>query len=198
MFATVAILSAAGFTSCNNSDDDPYVPTPSSTQQSNKVSVYSAYINENALNVCDITLTLYSGNKTKVVKLDKANGKLDKIEYEFMGQSLGSLPAYRFDFDNVDGNKGIDRVEANSTLKPEAEGIVNALDPEKEYYFAACSNFCYAEFMPSGNYSFGAFTTSGTTAYHRANLIKDMDGKKVYETLPNKFNIGLTKKKPGM
>ncbi len=197
-FIAVAVLSATGFASCNNADDDYVGGIVNDKPTNNKVPVYSAYVNENVLNMCDITLTLHSGDKTKVVKLDKGNGTLDKIDYEVMGQHIGSLPAYRFDFDNVDGNKGIDYVEANSTIKPEAEGVIKALDPEKEYYFAACSNFRYEEFMSNGHYSFGKFNTADASSFHSENLLKDNNGEKAYERLPKIFNVRLSKKKPGM
>ncbi|MCQ2255722.1 MAG: hypothetical protein MJZ29_09505 [Bacteroidaceae bacterium] len=67
MFAAVAVLSVAGFTSCNNADDDPYVPTPASVQEQTQVvseARYLARIPEVAFKYADFTLTLeYNGEK---------------------------------------------------------------------------------------------------------------------------------------
>ena len=199
MFAAVAVLSVSGFTSCNN-DDDQRIPTPASVQKetTNKVTVYSAYVNDDALNLYDISLTLHSGDKSKVVKLDKSMGTPVNIEYQRMNKPSVNLPGYRFDFDNVDGIKNIDYVEANSTLKPEAEGIVNAMDPEKEYYYAASCAFGYLEFQANGHYGFEGVAIKQALGYHRENLLRDKDGKKIYETFDDLFKIRLSKKRPGM
>ena len=62
MFAAVAVLSVAGFTSCNNVDDDPNVPsqtieihttTPSNNQE--MTPAYGAILSENILDMFDLT-----------------------------------------------------------------------------------------------------------------------------------------------
>ena len=74
MFATVAILSVAGFTSCNNNDnDDPYVPKPDTAQYGKAI----VKVSESIFQYATATLVLeYDGQsvsypldeKTKVAK----------------------------------------------------------------------------------------------------------------------------------
>ena len=90
MFAAVAVLSVAGFTSCNNSDDDPYVPTPASVQAQAKSAAlsearYIANISETAFKYVDITLTLEYNGEKHVYKMDEST-KRDKVHFEAMGE----------------------------------------------------------------------------------------------------------------
>ena len=88
MFAAVAVLSVAGFTSCNNSDDDPYVPTAASVQdQAKPVSEarYIVNISEALFKYADITLTLeYSGEK-HTYKMDEST-KRDNVYFAAMDE----------------------------------------------------------------------------------------------------------------
>ena len=86
MFATVAILSAAGFTSCNNADDDPYVPTPTSVQQQAQVTSearYIANISEDAFKYANFTLTLEYNGEKQTFQFDESK-KRDNVYFELM------------------------------------------------------------------------------------------------------------------
>lgn len=126
-FVAVAIISATGFASCNNSDDDPYVPTPAPAEQSKleEVSAYEAVVSENVLNMYDITLVFHSGDKSKETVLTKANGKA------CIDDSMGEkVTYYEFFCSEFDGKKGIDRVEAKVTPKADIENTIKSMPAE--------------------------------------------------------------------
>ena len=122
MFAAVAILSVAGFTSCNNVDDDPYVPAQVSVQDQPKyeeIPSYVAYLSDDVLNIYDVTLVLHSGDQSKEVELTKANGeKKDDVTFYYL-------------FSDVNGQKGITRVEAKVTPKADAKTLLENMPEEK-------------------------------------------------------------------
>ena len=127
MFATVAIISATGFTSCNNADD-PYVPTPQSTAQQPKldyVPVYELDLSEDILNLYDITLVLHSGDKSKESILEKTNGTAFGLE-----TVSGKATYYKFFCSEIDGNKGIDYVEAKVTPKADIKTTLESKPAE--------------------------------------------------------------------
>lgn len=130
LFAAVAILSVAGFTSCNNSDDDPYVPAQASVQEQPKyeeVSAYAAVISENLLSMYDIKLVLHSGDQSKEVELTKANGEAK--EYN---DNNAKTTYYKYLYSNIDGKKGIDRVEAMVTPKADIKTILKSMPEERQ------------------------------------------------------------------
>ena len=97
MFAAVAVLSVAGFTSCNNADDDPYVPTPASVQEQAKPVAearYLARIPEETFKYADITLTIEYADKKFTYKMDEST-KRDSVYFDTLdGDGLEStLPA---------------------------------------------------------------------------------------------------------
>ena len=126
MFAAVAILSVAGFTSCNNTDDDPYVPTQVSVQDQPKyeeIPSYVAYLSDDVLNIYDVTLVLRSGDQSKEVELTKANGeKQDDVTYYYL-------------FSEVNGQKGVTSVEAKVTPKAEAKTLLENMPADKTALF---------------------------------------------------------------
>ena len=185
LFMAVALFSAATMVSCGgDDDDDPIVPggNDNKPSTSNEVYVYTAYVNQNVFDLCEVSLTLHSGDKSKVVKLDPANGKLVDVTYsDQMTNTKLTLPAYRFVFDNVDGNKGIDYVESNSTVKADAESVVNALTPEVDYWTLSACSFIKKELSPNGNYEFEGYVTDQASGWWREDLLAVTNGKKNFE-----------------
>ena len=93
MFATVAVLSVAGFTSCNKCDDDPYVPTPASVQEQAKLTSEARYlgsISETAFQYADFTLALEYNGEKHTYKFDEST-KRDKVYFDAM-QEYGLEP----------------------------------------------------------------------------------------------------------
>ena len=134
MFAAVAVLSVAGFTSCNNVDDDPNVPsqtieihttTPSDNQE--MTPAYGAVLSENILDMFDVTVVLHSGNKTKEVALTKANGKADVTR-----SSYGNVTCYEYLFTEIDGQKGISNAEVKVTPKADIKTILAGMPAGEE------------------------------------------------------------------
>lgn len=193
LFMAVALFSAVSLASCSSDNNDnpggggdkPVV---------DEINVYAAYVSSDVFDLCDISLTLHSGTKSKTVKLDKASGKLMDVVYmddPLLGKA--SYPAYRFLFDNVDGNKGVDKVEASAVLKSGAAAMIENMSPEaKVYYLAGCA-MVMAEFQPTGNYSFEGVVTTGFKDFKREGLLGERDGVKIYETLPASFARNLSK-----
>lgn len=191
LFMAVALFSAVSLASCSSDDDTtgggdkPVV---------DKINVYAGYISSDVFDLCDISLTLHSGTKSKTVKLDKASGKLMDVVYmddPLLGK--GTYPAYRFLFDNVDGNKGIDKVEAKAVLKSGAAAMIENMSPEAKVVYLTASAFVEAEFQPTGNYSFAANVQTIIAKFGREGLLREKDGKKNYETLPAGFEFDLSK-----
>lgn len=186
LIMAVALFSAVTLVSCSSDDNDN--PGGGDKPVVNKINVYAAYISSDVFTLCDFSLTLHSGDKSKVVKLDKANGKLMDVVYmddPILGKH--TFPAYRFIFDNVDGNKGIDKVEASATLNPGVGEMVEAMTPEASFDCLITSAVIKAEFQPSGNYSFEGSVQTAIQKFGREGLLRDVDGKKGYETLPSLF-----------
>ncbi len=93
MFAAVAILSATGFTSCNNADDDPYVPTQASVEEQTQVvkeARYEANISEAAFKYANFTVTLEYNGQKQTYKFDEST-KRDKVYFDAM-QKYGLEP----------------------------------------------------------------------------------------------------------
>lgn len=186
LFMAVALFSAAAITSCSKDDDD--TTGGQDKPAVNKINVYVAYVSGDVFSLCDFSLTLHSGDKSKTVKLDKASGKL--MDFASKGKSV---PVYRFIFDNVDGNKGVDKVEASATLNPGAAAMIEAMTPEASLTCLVISAMIKAEFQPTGNYSFEGASETAVQTFGREGLLSDQGGKKGYETLPSLFETELSK-----
>lgn len=187
----MAVCFTACFVSCDSDDDNN-----GGGSSDSRVYVYSAYVNDNVFGLCDVSITLHSGDKSKVVKLNKSNGKLVNIDKkDFYGQFVATIPTYRFDFDNVDGSKGIDYAEAEVTLKSDAESFVNSLEPNKTFYFIACFNHTRQEYSANGQYDIEQPNTASFYDSSREKLLNEVNGTKVYETLPRLFTSSLSKRK---
>ncbi len=200
LFMAVALFSAATMVSCGSDDDDELVPGDGNGNKPSVDEVYvcTVYLNQNVLDLCNVSLTLHSGDKSKVVNIDKANGKLVDVVYEnSLTNTKLTLPAYRFIFDNVDGNKGIDYVESHSTLKADAESVVNAMEPDVDYWTLSACSFLKKEYQADGSYSVEGYVTTQASGWTRNSLLEvAYDGKKNYERIPNLVDIRLTKKNP--
>ncbi len=121
MFAAVAILSATGFTSCNNTDDDPYVPTQAPVQEKpmyKEFPTYAASLSNDILDMYDVTLVLHNGDQSQEVVLTKANGEAK----EYSGNETTTY--YKYSFTNVNGEDGVYSVEANVTPKADIKNII--------------------------------------------------------------------------
>ena len=122
MFAAVAVLSVAGFTSCNNADDDPYVPAQASVQEQPKyeeIPSYVAFLSGDILDLYDVTLVLHNGGQTKEVELTKANGEIkDDLTFYYL-------------FSDVNGQKGVTSVEAKVTPKADAKTLLESMPEDK-------------------------------------------------------------------
>ncbi len=135
MFAAVAVLSVTGFTSCNNTDDDPYVPTPvpteihqqTPTKPQDTTPAYGAVLSENIINMYDVTVVLHSGDKTKEVALTKANG-----EATVTRTSNGNVTYYQYLFTEIDGQKGIGNAEVKVTPKADIKTIIAGMPANEE------------------------------------------------------------------
>ncbi len=141
MFAAVAILSVAGFTSCNNTDDDPYVPTQMTVQEQPKYEVvptYVAILSADILNIYDVTVVLHSGAQSKEVALTKANGETkDNVEYKYI-------------FSDVDGQKGVTSVEAMVTPKADAKTIIENMPADDNTTLMFGSDLVKASYDANG------------------------------------------------
>ena len=142
MFAAVAVLSVAGFTSCNNTDDDPYVPKPTSiptkieihtettTNPVDLTPAYGAVLSENILDMYDVTVVLHSGDKTKEVALTKANG-----ETMVTRSTAGNINYYQYLFTEIDGQKGIGKAEAKVTPKANIKTTIAGMTANEKIAF---------------------------------------------------------------
>lgn len=99
MFAAVAILSVAGFASCNNNDDDdPYVPKPDAAQYGKAV----VKVSETIFQYANATLVLEYDGQTFNYPLDeKTKVAKDADMVEMFGADNGAarvldLPAFTF------------------------------------------------------------------------------------------------------
>lgn len=192
LFSIFMVMMTICFSAClvSCSGDDDEIGGGSDKPTSTKINVYTAFVNDNVFNLCDLSVTLHSGDKTKEVKLVKENGEVKTVEYD--GSKLN---VYCFTFDGVDGNKGIDAVEGNATLKADAESFVNSLSPEGTHAFIASHGYGEAEFSSDGHYSIGAVSLTGAISPSRKNLLADRtEDQKFYETLPRLFSGNLTKR----
>lgn len=191
LFMAVALFGATTLVSCGGDDDD--FPGGGDKPATKKIDVYAAYVSADVFELCDISLTLHSGDKSKTVKLDKASGKLVDVVYsETFGQKA-TYPGYQFIFDNVDGNLGIDKVDASATLKSGAAAMIDAMGPEAKVVYLVGSALISAEFQTTGKYSFEAAVTTGLKDFGRTGLLGDINGTILYETLPSNFARNLSK-----
>ena len=157
VFATVAVLSVAGFTSCNNTDDDPYVPgptpgpteihtvTPSNNQD--MTPAYGAVLSENILDMYDVTVVLHSGDKTKEVALTKANGQADVTR-----TSNGNMTYYEYVFAEIDGQKGISKAEVKVTPKADIKNVISAMPANEKIIMQHGGNMFKAMFGADGKF----------------------------------------------
>ena len=177
MFAAVAVLSVVGFTSCNAEDDgyDEYI-TPKNNPTVKTVSVYSAFVSEDCMKLYDVSITLHSGDKTKTVALTESNGQK---------QAFGSSQAFTFCFDNVDGQYGIDKVEATVTPKANIEEMIKAMNPEQDLYLVSTKKYFDAEFKANGQYDLSnVANTINFTCTEAGKLLNTINtGKHFYETI---------------
>ena len=129
MFAAVAVLSVAGFTSCNNADDDPIVPVPQPTVQEQpkyqQAPAYAAAFSESILNMYDVKVTLHSGDKSKEVVLTPAEGTA--VENDNDGKTI---TCYRYQFTEIDGQRGISSAEVEITPKADIKTILSNMPEE--------------------------------------------------------------------
>ena len=129
MFAAVAILSVAGFTSCNNADDDPYVPVPQPTVQDQpkyqQAPAYAAAFSESILNMYDVKVTLHSGDKSKEVVLTTAEGIA--VENNSEGKTI---TCYKYQFTEIDGQRGISSAEVEITPKADIKTTLSNMPEE--------------------------------------------------------------------
>lgn len=176
MFAAVAVLSVAGFTSCNNTDDDPYVPvpteihtvTPSNNQE--MTPAYGAVLSENILDMYDVTVVLHSGDKTKAVALTKANGQADVTR-----TSNGNMTYYEYVFAEIDGQKGISNAEVKVTPKADIKNVISAMPANEKFTVQHGGNMFKAMFGADGKFV-GKLATHFTTlsgSYYPEELLKD-------------------------
>ena len=140
MFAAVAVLSVAGFTSCNNADDDPYVPVPQPTVQDQpkyqQVPAYAAAFSESILNLYDVTVTLHSGDKSKEVVLTPAEGTA--VENDNDGKTI---TCYRYQFTEIDGQRGISSAEVEITPKADIKTTLENMPEETIYLMYGAKAF---------------------------------------------------------
>lgn len=188
LFMAVALFSAATLVSCG--DDVPGGGVKPATE---KIEVYAAYVSTDVFELCDISLTLHSGDKSKTVKLDKASGKLVDVVYARDLSKEYTYPAYRFVFDNVDGNLGIDKVDASAKLKSGAVAMIEAMNPDETIVCLAAKTSIKTEFLPTGNYALEASVETAIKKFDREGLLGEHGGKKRYETLPSLFELELSK-----
>lgn len=184
----MTVCLSACLVSCG--DDEETTGGGSDKPSSNKIQVYLACVSESTLNLCDISITLHSGDKSKVVKLEKANGVQKKLNPD----NPDSPILYNYVYDSVDGNKGIDYTEANATLRADAEEYVNSLSDDKEHltYFIAVYGHSMEEFKANGGYSVNASTSTSSLDGTRSSLLQIVNGQKFYETFPRYFNLKLS------
>ncbi len=122
MYAAVAVLSVAGFTSCNNSDDDPYLSAQASTQEKpmyKEFPTYAATLSDDILDIYDVTLVLHNGDQSQEVVLTKANGEAKEYNSDETKTTY-----YKYSFTNVNGEDGVYSVEAKVTPKADIKTIV--------------------------------------------------------------------------
>ncbi|MCQ2244806.1 MAG: hypothetical protein MJZ32_11195 [Bacteroidaceae bacterium] len=125
MFAAVAVLSVAGFTSCNNADD-PYVPAQTAVQEKTVYQEYPAFavkLSNDILSIYDVTLTLHNGDKTEEVVLTQANGEKET----FMNAAC-----YKYSFSKVNGENGVYSVEAKVTTKADGKTVIESMPADAE------------------------------------------------------------------
>ena len=138
MFAAVAILSVAGFTSCNNVDDDPYVPAPQPTEQfkDQQIPAYAAAFSESILYLYDVTVTLHSGDKSKEVALTPAEGKA--VVEDCDGKTI---TCYKYQFTEIDGQRGISSAEVKITPKADIKTTLENMPEETIYLMYGAKAF---------------------------------------------------------
>ncbi len=127
MFAAVAVLSAAGFTSCNNADD-PYVPEQITVQEQLKknevVPAYGLFLSNTILDMYDVKIVLHSGDKTQEVVPTKANA-YSQDSYD------AKTIYYKYYYIDVDGRRGVDYAEAKVTPKADIEKTIKSMSDDE-------------------------------------------------------------------
>ncbi len=186
MFSAVAVLSAAGFTSCNNADDDPRVITPQPTAQEQaqeqqqkyqQVLGYGAAVSESVLDMYDVTVTLHSGDKTKVVELTKADGKVITENAEG-----NSITCYKYVFTGIDGQNGISSTEVKVTPKADIKTTIASYPQDKEVYEMYGSDRIYASLDANGKLVNDPKVLMHFNKFLPSNMMQvTHDGKLVYE-----------------
>lgn len=196
LFMAVALFSAATLVSCGDNNDDDF-PGGGDKPAVTKIYVCTADISQAILDLYDIQLTLHSGASSKVVKIDKANGQALNGKF---GKNENEFKAYRFIYDNVDGNKSIDYIEAKVTPKAEAENLLKAMNPEDVLILLAASRLVNVEFQPNGNYSFEGLGTTNAIDMAPETLLNPHPntGVERYKGLAELFQRNLSKKRPDM
>ena len=176
MFATVAVLSVAGFTSCNNTDDDPYVPVPTEihtvTPSNNQdlTPAYGAVLSENILDMYDVTVVLHSGDKTKSVALTKANGQADVTR-----TSNGNMTYYEYVFAEIEGQKGISNAEVKVTPKADIKNVISSMPANEKFTVQHGGNMFKAKFGADGKFvgKLATHFTALSGSYYPEDLLKD-------------------------
>ncbi len=128
MFAAVAVLSAAGFTSCNNADN-PYVPEQITVQEQQDkyevVPAYGLFLSNTILDMYDVKIVLHSGDKTQEVVPTKTNA-YSQDSYD------ANTIFYKYYYIDVDGRKGVDYAEAQVTPKADIETTIKSMSDDEE------------------------------------------------------------------
>ena len=187
MFAAVAVLSVAGFSSCNNADDDPIVAAPAAVQDQPKyeeIPSYVAILSDDLLDMYDITLVLHSGAQSKEVALTKANGETkDNATYKFV-------------FSDIDGQKGISRVEAKVTPKADAKTFLENMPAEEDVVMVHAAGLFKASYDASGKLMNQVERIINTTisVYSPSQMLVDMgNGTLAYEYNAETLAMHLTR-----
>ena len=175
-FIAAAVLSVAGFTSCNNTNDDPYVPTrieihtETPTNIQDMTPAYGAVLSENILNMYDVTVVLRSGDKSKEVALTKANGKATETR-----TSDKNMTYYEYLFTEIDGQKGIGNAEIKVTPKADIKTTIAGMQANEKITFLQGGRLFKAQFGTDGRLLGGVFhhADAKTAFSNPEQLLKD-------------------------
>ena len=181
MFATVAVLSVAGFTSCNNADDDPIVPVPQPTAQEQpkyqQVPAYVTAVSESILNMYDVKVTLHSGDKSQDVVLAKADGTA--VDDNSEGKTV---TCYKFMFTEIDGQKGISAAEVKVTPKADIKTTLASMPENETIYVMYGAEMLMASIDANGKVVNGRGVFMHRNYVVPTKMMQDMgNGKFVYE-----------------
>lgn len=191
VFAAVAIISATGFASCNNSDD-PYVPAQESVLEKTVYQEYPAFavkLSNDILSIYDVTLTLHNGDKTEEVVLTQANGEKD---------SFVNTACYKYSFAKVNGENGVYSVEAKVTTKADGKTVIESMPADAEcsmVYGASTVKGLYNK--TTGKFLFEGYRNENTLlgSHTPSEMLETVvNGKSLYENYALTLQDYLTRK----